>query len=148
MWVVVEKWNNNKQQSKNSKPKTLTKQPGLMSKHKSIIVSDAAPLEQYKWGNDCDAYVLVDEPELIVKLEQMPVGACELVHFHRHCQQFFYVLAGEASMEIDNDAIQLKQSEGVLIAPGAKHRICNHGTSTLRFVVTSQPAVGTDRIAV
>lgn len=119
-----------------------------MNNSKNIIVSDAALLEQYKWGHDCDAYVLVDEPELSVKLEQMPIGACELVHFHSHCQQFFYVLAGEASMDIDNDTIQLKQSEGVLIAPGARHRICNEGNTTLRFVVTSQPAVGADRIAV
>ncbi len=113
---------------------------------KQIIVSDARPLAQYKWGADCDAYVLVDEPTLNVKLEQMPCGACETVHFHQRSQQFFYVLAGEASMEIAGKALQLRKSEGVLVEAGARHRICNHGTEPLRFVVTSQPAVGQDRV--
>ena len=116
-----------------------------MSIGKTIIVSDTKPLQQYKWGNDCDAYVLVDEPQLNVKLEQMPAGASELMHFHASVQQFFYVLAGEATMEIDKKMLALKKSEGVLIKPGAVHRIMNTGNETLRFVVTSQPGVGSDR---
>jgi mannose-6-phosphate isomerase-like protein (cupin superfamily) len=116
-----------------------------LSAGKSIIVSDAKPLQQYKWGNECDAYVLVNEPELSVKLEQMPAGTSELMHFHAKVQQFFYVLAGEATMEIDNKIVFLKKSEGVLIKPGAVHRIMNDGNEPLRFVVTSQPGVGSDR---
>lgn len=117
-----------------------------MKNEKQIIVSDTRPLAQYKWGADCDAYVLVDEPALSVKLEQMQPGTCETLHFHQRSQQFFYVLAGEASMEIADDTLQLRKSEGVLVEAGARHRICNHGTEPLRFVVTSQPAVGHDRV--
>jgi mannose-6-phosphate isomerase-like protein (cupin superfamily) len=116
-----------------------------LSLGKTIIVSDAKPLHQYKWGNDCDAYVLVDEPQLNVKLEQMPAGTSELMHFHATTQQFFYVMSGEATMEIDKEEVHLKKSEGVLIKPGAVHRIINTGKETLRFVVTSQPGVGSDR---
>lgn len=116
-----------------------------LSRDKTIIVFDAKPLQQYKWGNDCDAYVLVDEPQLSVKLEQMPAGTSELMHFHAKVHQFFYVLAGEATMEIDGRQVQMRKSEGVLIRPGAVHRILNNGNETLRFVVTSQPGVDKDR---
>jgi mannose-6-phosphate isomerase-like protein (cupin superfamily) len=116
-----------------------------LSSSKTIVVSDAKPLQEYKWGNECDACVLVNEPELSVKLEQMPAGASEQMHFHARVQQFFYVLAGEAVMEIDGKMLQLSKSEGVLIKPGAAHRIMNKGDETLRFVVTSQPGVGSDR---
>ncbi len=116
--------------------------------NKTIIVSETAPLLQYKWGNDCDAYVLVDNDDLSVKLEQMPPHSSEMVHFHATAQQFFYVLDGEAIMEIDDEEVLLQKCEGVLIEPGAVHRIINRQDSTLRFVVTSQPNTTKDRTLV
>jgi mannose-6-phosphate isomerase-like protein (cupin superfamily) len=107
-----------------------------------MIVSDARQLAQYKGGADCDAYVLVYEPALSVKLEQLQPGACGTLLFHQRSQQFLYVLAGEASMKVAEGTLQQRKSEGVLLEAGARHHICNHGAEPLRFVVTSQPAVG------
>jgi len=112
---------------------------------KTIIASEARPLAEYKWGQQCDAFVLVDTDALSVKLEQMPPLSSEMMHFHRQAQQFFYVLEGEAVMEIDGQEVVLGKSEGVLVEPGAAHRIMNRKDQLLRFVVTSHPNTRNDR---
>jgi hypothetical protein len=43
-------------------------------------VSKYEPLNHYKWGNDCDGWVLVDAENLSVKQERMPAQTAEALH--------------------------------------------------------------------
>jgi mannose-6-phosphate isomerase-like protein (cupin superfamily) len=77
--------------------------------------------EHYTWGNRCDGWHLVKNPQLSVIQERMPAGAAEARHFHHHAQQFFYVITGQAVMEVDGRPIILTAGEGMWIPAGTSH---------------------------
>ena len=106
---------------------------------KAIIMSGAGALHQFKTEADCDAMVVVDEPQLRVQLEQLPAGAMELLRFYARADQFFYVLSGEATVELEGGQEYLSKGQGLLMKPGTAYRIFNGGNTTLRYVITSQP---------
>jgi mannose-6-phosphate isomerase-like protein (cupin superfamily) len=112
----------------------------------SAVVSKYQPLTYYKWGADCDGWNLVDEKNLSVKQELMPAGTAETIHYHQQAQQFFYVLRGTATFEIENEIIEVQAGEGIHIKAGEKHRIRNNGDAVLEFILCSQPATAADRI--
>jgi mannose-6-phosphate isomerase-like protein (cupin superfamily) len=109
-------------------------------------VSKAYPLQQYRWGNDCDGWNFVNDSSMTVKQERMPAGASETLHYHQHAQQFFFILDGEASFEIEDRIIIVKEQEGIHIRAGQKHRIINHTESAIEFILSSQPSTENDRI--
>ena len=109
-------------------------------------VSKQRPLTQYTWGKAANAWDLVDEKTLSVKLESMPPGEEELLHYHAHAQQFFYILKGIASFEIEGEQREVKQEEGFYIGPNQKHRIMNRSKQALEFILCSQPSTADDRI--
>lgn len=108
----------------------------------------SASAEHYTWGNHCDGWHLVKEPSLTVIEEQMPPGAAEVRHYHERAQQFFFILSGEAVMEIDGLEVQLAAHEGIHVAPGVSHQIRNASKESVRFLVISQPPSHGDRIVV
>jgi mannose-6-phosphate isomerase-like protein (cupin superfamily) len=110
------------------------------------VVSKYNPLEHYKWGSDCDGWRMVNDPGLSVIQERMPAGTSEKKHFHRHAQQFFFILKGIASFEIEDKIIEVRANEGLHIQPGKKHRIMNRTEEELEFVLCSQPSTAGDRI--
>ena len=109
-------------------------------------VSKYQPLTHYQWGADCDGWNLVDEDALSVKQELMPAGAKEIKHYHQAAQQFFYILKGKATFEIENSIIEIKAGEGLRIEARTKHRIINEGKEDLEFILCSQPSTKNDRI--
>ena len=108
-------------------------------------VSKYEPLKHYQWGNECDGWNFVDEPSLSVKQERMPAGSAEALHYHQFAQQFFFILEGTATFEIDNEIITVKTQEGIHIMPGQKHRISNQSARDLIFILSSQPNTKDDR---
>jgi mannose-6-phosphate isomerase-like protein (cupin superfamily) len=102
----------------------------------------------YQWGENCDAWNLVDENSLSVKLERMPPKTSEQKHYHQHAQQFFYILKGEAIFEIQQERTHVKSEQGIHIAAGKEHRIINESNEDLEFILTSQPRTANDRINV
>ncbi len=104
-----------------------------------------ATAEHYLWGNRCDGWHLVKNPQLSVIQERMPAGTAEVRHFHHHAQQFFYVLAGEAVMEVDGRAVALTAGEGTWIPPGTSHQMRNDSRDEVHFLVVSQPPSHGDR---
>ncbi|HXS57378.1 MAG TPA: cupin domain-containing protein [Hanamia sp.] len=110
------------------------------------VVSKHEPLKHYQWGNVCDSWNLVENVGLSVKQEMMPAGASEQLHYHEKSQQFFFVLAGTATFEIEGKQIEVSVHEGLHILPGKKHRILNNSSSDLEFILCSQPAIVNDRI--
>jgi mannose-6-phosphate isomerase-like protein (cupin superfamily) len=112
---------------------------------KSVPMSrENAP--HYVWGDNCDGWHLLQEPDLSVIEERMPPGASEVSHFHGKAQQFFFILAGQATMEIDGERILLKVGQGVTIPPGTRHQFRNLSSEPVRFLVISQPPSHGDRI--
>jgi mannose-6-phosphate isomerase-like protein (cupin superfamily) len=109
------------------------------------IVSAQQPLKHYVWGENCDGWNLVDQPELSVKQERMPPHTAETEHFHRKARQFFFVLQGAAVFETAEGRREVTANQGLEIAPGIKHRIKNESEVELVFLLCSQPATANDR---
>jgi len=102
--------------------------------------------EHYVWGGNCDGWRLVKTPELSIILERMPPGASEQRHHHTYARQFFFVLEGELTMEVEGVEQRLTQEQGLEIAPGEKHQAINRSSADVRFIVTSQPPSHGDRV--
>ena len=109
-------------------------------------VSIAQPLKHYLWGNGCDGWNLVDQPELSVKQERMPPHTAEAEHYHQVARQFFFILEGTAVFETAEGRVEVGEREGFEIEPGLKHRIKNESETELIFILCSQPSTVGDRI--
>jgi mannose-6-phosphate isomerase-like protein (cupin superfamily) len=101
--------------------------------------------EHYIWGADCDGWHLVKNSQLSVIQERMPAGTAEVRHFHHQAQQFFYILAGEAVMEVDGRPTVLRAGEGISIPAGTSHQMRNDSGDEVHFLVISQPPSHGDR---
>lgn len=102
----------------------------------------------YNWGNNCSSWILNDAALLSVKLELMPAGAREQLHYHQNARQFFFMLKGVASFYIEDEIIEVKEQEGVSIDPNQKHFVVNETNEPIEFLVISQPSTKQDRITV
>jgi len=110
------------------------------------VVSKHNALKHYNWGEGCDGWKLVDEENFSVNQERMPVHTAEKRHYHKHTNQFFYILYGVATFEIEDTITQVQAGEGLVINAGEKHRILNNEPTVLEFILCSQPATENDRI--
>lgn len=124
-----------------------------------MIVS-AASAEHYAWGAGCDGsgradarplrdcchgWHLVRTDDLSVIQERMPPGASEQRHYHERARQFFFVLRGVATMEIDGREVTLREREGIEVAPGVPHTMMNRSDAHVEFLVASAPKAHGDR---
>lgn len=106
----------------------------------------AANAEHYLWSENCDGWHLVRTSELSVIQERMPPGTSEVRHFHERARQFFFILAGEAVLEIDGCEHLIHAQQGCEVVPGMAHQLFNQGEADLHFLVISQPPSHGDRI--
>lgn len=67
--------------------------------------------EHYIWGDNCDGWYLVNNNDLSIIHERMPQNTLEVRHYHNHSQQFFFVLSGTATLEVDGTIIELNSQE-------------------------------------
>lgn len=115
---------------------------GLASMEHPVSVESA---EHYTWGEVCDGWHLVQSEGLSVIEERMPGGAEEQRHFHTKARQFFYVLEGELTMEVEGRLHALGARGGLEIGPGEKHQARNETGKEVRFLVISAPPAQGDR---
>ncbi|WP_312209656.1 cupin domain-containing protein [Pseudescherichia sp.] len=101
--------------------------------------------EHYVWGDNCDGWYLVNRQDMLVIHEQMPPGTAEKRHFHSVSRQFFFVLKGVLSMELEGEIHNIKAQQGLEIPPGSKHQARNDSESTVEFIVISHPTTRGDR---
>ncbi|QMW06017.1 cupin domain-containing protein [Spirosoma foliorum] len=104
--------------------------------------------EHYIWGAECDGWHLVKSDSLSIIQERMPPGTAEVKHYHRQSRQFFFVLSGEATMQIGQETIRLKANEGIEIPPLVPHQMRNDSLHDVVFMVTSTPKSHGDRVIV
>ena len=88
---------------------------------------------------------MVNSESLSVIREKMPASTYEQFHYHKKSQQFFYILSGVATFEIDEITLTVEPDNGIHIKPGVKHRILNNGFKDLEFLVISEPRSHGDR---
>ncbi|MBY6188157.1 cupin domain-containing protein [Marinobacter hydrocarbonoclasticus] len=101
--------------------------------------------EHYQWGDHCDGWHLAKTPGLSVIQERLPPGAGESRHRHQYAEQFFYVLSGEARLEVAGTEHRLRMGEGAAVPSGAAHQIRNSGDADLHCLVISTPPSHGDR---
>ena len=113
-------------------------------------ITSAQSAEHYKWGGqhatDCDGWRLVETSTLSIIEELMPPGTSEARHYHVQARQFFFLLEGELTLEVDHHNFVLHAGEGLEIAPGQPHQAINRSIGSVRMLVTSQPPSHGDRI--
>ncbi|MCR6653464.1 MAG: cupin domain-containing protein [Cellvibrionaceae bacterium] len=67
------------------------------------------------------------------------------VIFTKKAEQFFYVLAGTATLEVADTVHMLKANEGYHIPACVPHTLSNQHEQTLEFLVISTPPSHGDR---
>ncbi len=115
---------------------------------KIMRIVDLSNTEHYLWGVGCEGWHLVKEDDLSIITERVPAGGSEQRHFHIHARQFFYILAGEAVIEVDGERQVLQAQQGIEIPPGVAHQFRNESGSEVTFLVISTPKSHGDRVAV
>lgn len=104
--------------------------------------------EHYIWGGICDGWHLVKQDDLSVIHERMPSGTSEVRHFHNKSRQFFFVLTGTATLEVDGERYNIESFQGIEVPPGITHQMINQSQHDVEFIVVSQPMSHGDRIVV
>lgn len=105
--------------------------------------------QHFIWREVCAGWFLVNRPaRLTVLHERMPPGSSEARHFHRVALQFFFVLSGVATLELDGERIELRALEGVEVPPRVPHQMQNRSDTPIEFLVVSQPNSRDDRVLV
>ena len=102
----------------------------------------------YTWADVCDGWKLVDTPNLSVIQERMPTGTQEVRHKHSRVRQFFYVLRGELTLEVDSAAQVIPAGSGLEIQPGQVHQARNESGADVEFLVISDGVSRDDRVEV
>jgi mannose-6-phosphate isomerase-like protein (cupin superfamily) len=70
----------------------------------------------------------------------IPPGGSALPHFHRETEESYLILAGVATMQINDKPFELEAGEAVLIEPNEVHQITNNGEENLLFLAVCVPA--------
>jgi len=103
-------------------------------------VMDTTNTEHYRWGAGCDGWHLLKQPDVSVIYERVPPGAQEVRHYHERARQFFFVLAGEAVLEVDEVTHHLGYQQGLAVDPQQTHQLRNESQAEVLFLVISAPA--------
>jgi mannose-6-phosphate isomerase-like protein (cupin superfamily) len=67
----------------------------------------------------------------------VPVGKPTQRHFHRLSEEFYFILEGSGTMEINGETREVGAGDAILIPPNAWHQIT--ATKTLRFLCCCAP---------
>lgn len=102
--------------------------------------------EHYQWGNNCEGWHLLKSDNLSVIQEVMSPKTSEVLHYHNISQQFFFILKGIATFEVEGEILKIKEMNGLHIKPKLRHKIINNSNENLEFLVVSEPKSHGDRI--
>lgn len=89
--------------------------------------------------------MLLDRPGLNVIQERMPPRTTEVRHEHERTLQLYFVLEGEAMVEVGETSERLGVGDAVEIPFGTPHRIVNDADEPLEFLVISTGPPRADR---
>jgi len=110
----------------------------------NVVSTDNA--DRYAWGTHGEGWHLVRSDGLSVIQERVRPGGAEVMHYHERAEQFFYVLAGIATIDLDDRSVQVPVGNGLHIPAGQPHQLRNAHGDDLEFLVCSVPPSHGDRI--
>lgn len=67
----------------------------------------------------------------------LPAGALTDRHYHKHSEEFYYLLEGRGLMEVEGEEREVEPGDAVLIPAGAWHQI--RAIEALRFLCCCAP---------
>ena len=67
----------------------------------------------------------------------LPAGCETDRHYHKLAEEFYFILEGEGSMEIDGERREVRPGDAILIPPGSWHQI--RAAKSLRFLCCCAP---------
>jgi mannose-6-phosphate isomerase-like protein (cupin superfamily) len=102
-----------------------------------VVDKNSAP--HYFWGDKCSSWILTNRDSLSVKVETMPAGTRETLHYHTFSRQFFFVLKGTAVFYVEGVPETIGEQQGILIEAKVKHYISNETSEPIDFLLVSQP---------
>ena len=111
-----------------------------------MAIKSTENTEHYIWGDNCDGWHLLKSDSLSIIQEKMPAQTSEGLHFHNTAQQFFFILKGTATFQIEEEIFEVNENKGFHILPLQKHRIFNYTELALEFLVISEPKSHGDRV--
>lgn len=111
-----------------------------------MAIKSTENTEHYTWGNNCDGWHLIKSESLSIIQEKMPAHTSEGLHFHNTAQQFFFILKGTATFQIEGEIFEVSENKGFHILPHQTHRIFNCTELPLEFLVISEPKSHGDRV--
>ena len=106
---------------------------------------DTRSARHYRWGAASDGWHLLDGADLSVIQERVPPGDRERRHQHARARQFFYILAGQATLEIDGREVMVSAGQGIEVPPGTPHQFFNRSAADVEMLVVSSPQSHGDR---
>lgn len=115
---------------------------------KKITSIENGNAEHYAWGENANGWWLMKNPHLSVVHEVAPPGNAEIRHYHHQARQFFFILQGQATVEIESEVFVLKAQEGIEIPPKTYHQFRNESDGTVSYLVISSPLSLNDRKSV
>ena len=101
--------------------------------------------QEYAWGDACQGWHLVKAAALSVIQERMPPGTRETRHWHARALQFFYVLDGTLTLEVEGERHELGAGSGIELPSGTAHQAMNETSAAVEFLVISTPPAQGDR---
>jgi len=64
-----------------------------------------------------------------------------VLHYHKKMEEIYFIVDGEAEIELDNRRYELKNEDSIAVPIGVKHRICNASSrNPLRFLSINSPS--------
>jgi mannose-6-phosphate isomerase-like protein (cupin superfamily) len=69
----------------------------------------------------------------------LPPGGRTERHHHKVSEEMYYLVEGEALMEIDGEERAVTVGDAILIPVGSWHQITNTGSGEMRMIVTCAP---------
>jgi mannose-6-phosphate isomerase-like protein (cupin superfamily) len=66
-------------------------------------------------------------------------GNSVLEHYHKKTEELYHIISGEGTIYIENEKRIIGSGETVVILPGQKHKIDNHGDTDLVMLVMCAP---------
>ena len=70
---------------------------------------------------------------------RLPVGGSTTAHHHPRTEEIYYILEGNANMQIDGQSRLVGPGDAIAIPPGAIHQIRNTGQTVLKFLCCCAP---------
>lgn len=119
-----------------------------VAENRVVKVVNASNTEHYPWGEQCHGWHLLKTDAASVILEEVPPGRAEVRHYHENSRQFFFVLAGQATLELEDETFVLDPRDGLEVPPKTPHQLRNEGGDKLVFLVVSVPKSHGDRVLV